>query len=103
MSILIVKDYGISLQYRKGLVVISKKGTILRKVPLMSLEAIYILTGGVMISSKLARMAARTGVDVIFFDHKGTPLARLDPPYHTRTVLTRRMQYEAYNLSLIHI
>ncbi len=99
MSTLIIKDYGISLRYRKGLLLICKNGQILKKIALANIEQIIIVTSGVMISSKLVRAIIRANIDLIFLDHKGEPIARLDPPYHTKTILTRRLQYEAYNNS----
>ena len=97
MSILVVKDYGISLRYRKGLVLITRGNEILNRIPLSSLEKVYILTSGVNFSSKLVRALVRASVDVIFMDHKGYPIAKITPPHHTRTILTKRLQYEAYH------
>ncbi len=41
MSILVVKDYGISLRYRKGLVLITRGNEILNRIPLSSLEKVF--------------------------------------------------------------
>ena len=97
MSTIIIKDYGISLRYRKGLMLVSKNGNVVKKIPLANVEEILVLTSGVMISSKLIRAVVRANINLVFMSHKGEPVARLDPPYHTKTVLTRRLQYEAYN------
>ena len=38
------------------------------------------MTGGVAISSRLVRALSRNLIDVVFFDGKGEPVARLFPP-----------------------
>ena len=96
MTVLIVKDYGVAVRLRRGLVLVCKGEEVLARVPLCHLERVIVVTSGVMVSSKLVRAASRAGVDLLFMDHRGEPVARLAPPYATRTVLTRRLQYEAY-------
>jgi len=97
MSEVIIKDYGISLRYKKGLMLVYKKGEVLKRIPLTNVRRIIVLTSGVSISSKLVRALVRSSIDLYFLNSRGEPIARLDPPYHTKTVYTRRMQYEAYN------
>jgi len=41
---------------------------------------VWILTGGVAVSSRLVRALSRNLVDVVFFDGRGEPVARLFPP-----------------------
>jgi len=54
------------------------------------------LTGGVAISSRLVRALSRNLVDVVFFDGRGEPVARLFPPDSNGVAAHRRAQYEAY-------
>lgn len=97
MRTLIVKDYGIILRFRKGLIVVDRKSGDKCKVPLSAVDQILLLTGGILVSSKLMRIASRNGIEIVILDSRGNPCARLVPPYHTRTVMTKRLQYEAYN------
>ena len=40
----------------------------------------YGLTGGAAVSSRLVRALSRNLIDVVFFDRRGEPAARLLPP-----------------------
>ncbi|MGC9051754.1 CRISPR-associated endonuclease Cas1 [Pyrobaculum sp.] len=92
----VVKDWGVSLGYRRGALVVRKRGGGEQAVPLHQVDRVWILTGGVSISSRLVRALARHFVDVVFFDGRGEPAARLFPPEANGTVAHRRAQYEAY-------
>ena len=91
----VVKDWGVSLGYSRGALVIKKRGGVDR-IPLFQVDRIWILTGGVSISSRLVRALSHHFIDVVFFDAKGNPVARLFPPEANGTVTHRRAQYEAY-------
>ena len=75
----VVKDYGVFLGYSRGALVVRKRGEE-KRVPLHQVDRIWILTGGVAISSRLVRALSRNLIDVVFFDGKGEPVARLFPP-----------------------
>jgi len=91
---LIIGGYGISLRIKKGNIVLtSKKKT--QAVPLTDIDSIIILTSGVTISSKAIRALANSGVQLVVTDSRGMPTSVLHHPFTTRTVETRRAQYEA--------
>ena len=96
MLSLIVKDYGVSLRYRKGLIIVCKKGEVVEKIPLVKVDEIWLLTSGITISTRLIRVLAKTGKQLYIMSHTGNIIARLETPICTKTVLTRRKQYEAY-------
>ncbi|MEM1604615.1 MAG: CRISPR-associated endonuclease Cas1 [Zestosphaera sp.] len=94
MKNLIIGGYGISLRIKKGNIVLtSKKKT--QAVPLTDIDSIIILTSGVTISSKAIRALANSGVQLVVTDSRGMPTSVLHHPFTTRTVETRRAQYEA--------
>jgi CRISPR-associated protein Cas1 len=93
---LIIKGYGISIGVKKGNVVLrSKKKT--QAVPLTDIDSIIILTSGVSVTSKAVRLLARAGVQLVITDSRGMPAVVLHHPFTTRTVDTRRAQYEAFH------
>ena len=92
---MVVKDWGVFLGYSRGALVVKKRGKE-ERIPLFQVSRIWVLTSGVAISSKLVRALSRHFVDVVFFDAKGNPVARLFPPEANGTVTHRRAQYEAY-------
>lgn len=96
MTILIIKDYGVKLSFRKGMIVILKNSKVIDKIPLANINQILILTSGVSISSKLIRTCLKNFIDIVFFDHKGEPIGRIYPSILGGTVIHRRHQYEAY-------
>lgn len=94
MKNLIIRGYGVSLKVKKGNVVLaSKKRT--QTIPLTDIDSIIILTSGVSISSKAIRALAESGIQLIITNSRGMPVSILHHPYITRTVDTRRAQYEA--------
>ncbi len=58
---------------------VRKRGEV-KRVPLHQVDRIWILTGGVALSSRLVRALSRNLIDVVFFDGRGEPVARLFPP-----------------------
>jgi len=93
---LVIKSWGVYLGFSRDAVVIRQRGGGERRVPIYQVDRIWILTGGVAISSKLLRECARRFIDVVIFDGRGMPLARVFPPEANGTVSHRRAQYEAY-------
>ncbi len=94
MRTLIIRDYGIKLRVRKGLIVIqSRKGS--EVVPLGEVESILILTSGVSITSKVLRKLTSAGIQLAVADSRGMPVAVIHHPFTTKTVVTRRAQYES--------
>lgn len=103
MKTLIIRGYGISLRVKKGsLVLKSRKKT--QVVPLTEIDSIIILTSGVTITSKALRTLTESGVQLVVTDSRGMPTSVLHHPFITRTVETRRAQYEAlYNGRANHL
>lgn len=94
MRNLIIKGYGINIGVRKGNVVLrSRKKT--RVVPLTDIDSIIVLTSGVTITTKAVRALTRSGVNLVITDSRGMPTSVLHHPFTTKTVETRRAQYEA--------
>lgn len=92
---MIISGYGIRLRYRKGLILVeSKNGN--QEMPLFDIDQVVIATSGVWFSSKLVRKLIENGVDLVILDSRGMPAGRVYPPYVSRTVETRRMQYLAH-------
>ncbi len=92
---LVIKSHGAFLGYRRGLIVV-RRGNTVEKVPMAEVRRIWILTSGVSVSSRLVRAAARSLVDIVYLDHRGTPVARVFPPEPNGTVAHKRAQYRAY-------
>ncbi|ACB39520.1 CRISPR-associated endonuclease Cas1 [Pyrobaculum neutrophilum] len=92
----VVKEHGVSLGYSRWALVVRRRGGAAERIPIHQVDRLWILTGGVSISSRLVRALARSFVDVVFFDGRGNPAARLFPPEANGTVAHRRAQYEAY-------
>ncbi|MEM1732953.1 MAG: CRISPR-associated endonuclease Cas1 [Thermosphaera sp.] len=96
MKTLVISGYGIRLRYRKGLILVeSKDGK--HEIPLFDVDQLVIATSGVWFSSKLVRKLVEHGVDLVVLDSRGLPAGRVYPPFVSRTVETRRMQYLAHN------
>ncbi|RLG86632.1 MAG: CRISPR-associated endonuclease Cas1 [Thermoprotei archaeon] len=95
MRTLVVSGHGVRLRVSKGVLVVEHSGG-REAVPLAELERIVIATGGVSVTSSFVRKALGYGIDIVFLDSRGVPIARLYPPWITRTVESRRAQYLAY-------
>lgn len=95
MRELVLKEHGVALRARRGLLVVeSRKGRL--EVSPCELDQVVVVSGGVSVTSSAVRLLMQNGVDLVFLDSRGAPLGRLYPPYVNRTVLTRRCQYSAY-------
>ncbi|MEM1916628.1 MAG: CRISPR-associated endonuclease Cas1 [Ignisphaera sp.] len=57
------------------------------------IDCVVVASSRVSISSKAIRVAARRGIDFVFLDFNGMPIARLYPPYINKTVAVRVSQY----------
>ncbi len=93
MKTITISGYGLKLSFRKGLFVISKNGEKVQEFSPLEIEQIIITTSGIAITSKAVRVASRLGIDIVFLDHKGEVIARLQPSWTSRTIETKRMQY----------
>ncbi|MCX6718930.1 MAG: CRISPR-associated endonuclease Cas1, partial [Candidatus Taylorbacteria bacterium] len=66
-------------------------------IPARKVEQILILGSGISVSSDAIDMANDLGVEIVFANYYGKPLARLIPASLGGTVKTRREQYYAYD------
>ncbi|WP_460126296.1 CRISPR-associated endonuclease Cas1 [Stetteria hydrogenophila] len=89
-----VSGYGVTLGVKSGsLVVRSREGS--RVVPVGEVDVVVVATSGVSVTSRAVRLLARAGVELVFLDHRGDPVAILYSSNPTRTTETRRAQYAA--------
>jgi len=65
-------------------------------IPARKVEQILVLGSGISVSSDAVEMADGLGVEIVFANYWGRPLARLIPASLGGTVKTRREQYYAY-------
>ncbi|MBI4492649.1 MAG: CRISPR-associated endonuclease Cas1 [Chloroflexi bacterium] len=75
---------------------ISVKGEVQRECPLLGLEHVLVLGGGVSLSADAVRACAERGIPVTFLGWTGQPYATLLSPDLVGTVQTRRQQLLAY-------
>ena len=101
MSTIIIKDYGISLRYRKGLMLVSKNGNVVKKIPLANVEEILVLTSGVMISSKLIRAVVRANINLVFMSHKSEFRAKIATEVMKRIESKVRYQGQKVKLEIV--
>jgi CRISPR-associated protein Cas1 len=80
-----------------GIYVVKRLGEGIEKVAIPpDVDAIVIASSRVGISSKAIRLAASRGIDVVFLDSTGYPVARVYPPYISKTIATRVAQYTLF-------
>ena len=98
MKVFFVATPGSRVVARKGgIYVVKKTGEGVERVAVPpDVEAIIIASSRVGVSSKAIRLAAARGIDVVFLDHTGFPIARVYPPYISKTVATRVAQYTLF-------
>lgn len=99
VRVLHVAGYGITVGVKSGsLVVRSREGS--RVIPLGEVDVVVIATSGVSVTAKAVRLMARAGVELVFLDPRGDPVAILYTSHTTRTTETRRAQYAALHNGL---
>ncbi len=72
------------------------KGELVAERPLLGLEHVLVLGGGVSLSADAIRACAERGIPISFISRSGAPYAKLIAPELTGTVQTRRQQLLAY-------
>ncbi len=75
---------------------VSLKGATLDERPLLGLEHVLVLGGGVSLSADAIRACAERGIPISFVSRSGAPYAKLIAPELTGTVQTRRQQLLAF-------
>ncbi|MEB2837273.1 MAG: CRISPR-associated endonuclease Cas1 [Desulfurococcales archaeon] len=92
--ILHVTGYGVTIGASGGSLVIRSRGSS-QAVPPSDVDVVVVATSGVSVTSSAVRLMARLGVELVFLDSRGDPVAILYSSHTTRTTDTRRAQYQA--------
>ncbi|MEZ0248837.1 MAG: CRISPR-associated endonuclease Cas1, partial [Thermoproteus sp.] len=70
---IVVASYGAKVAARRGLLVVkSKEGA--KEYPLHQVDEVFLLTGGISITTRALRALLRAGATVAVFDQRGEPL-----------------------------
>ncbi len=93
---LLVDQPGSFLGKHSERLLLSVKGERVAERPLLGLEHVLILAGGVSLSADAIRECAERGIPISFLSRSGTPYAKLVSPELTGTVQTRRQQLLAF-------
>jgi CRISPR-associated protein Cas1 len=98
MKVFFIASPGSRLVARKGGIYVVKKVKegFERVVVPSDVDAIIIASSRVGISSKAISLATAKGIDIVFLDYTGFPVARVYPPYINKTVATRVTQYTLF-------
>jgi len=91
---IVVAAYGARVRARKGLLVVEGGGGA-RQYPLHEVDEVFLLTGGISITTKALRALLRAGAVVAVFDQRGEPLGVFMRPVGDATGVKRRCQYQA--------
>ncbi|HOT06799.1 MAG TPA: CRISPR-associated endonuclease Cas1 [Methanotrichaceae archaeon] len=96
MSRIILSDRGTFLGKSGEQFRVTRKDEPEVQIPARKVEQILVLGSGISVSSDAVQMADQLGVEIVFANYFGKPLARLIPASLGGTVKTRREQYYAY-------
>lgn len=91
---IVVASYGAKIASRRGLLLVkTKEGE--RQYPLHQVDEVFLLTGGISVTTKALRALLRAGATVAVFDGRGEPLGVFMKPVGDATGEKRRCQYAA--------
>jgi CRISPR-associated protein Cas1 len=93
---LIVEERGTFVRKHQGRLRVQKEKQVLQEVPLLHLEQVLIVGGGIGISSDAIRACCEQGTPIHFLSSRGSAEASLYSAGLTGTVQTRRAQLRAY-------
>lgn len=96
MKVFFISSPGSKVICRGGGIYVVRKGSKERTLVPPDVDCIVVASSRVSISSKAVRTVARRGIDLVFLDFDGTPVARLYPPLINKTVATRVSQYTLF-------
>ncbi|HSH82122.1 MAG TPA: CRISPR-associated endonuclease Cas1 [Herpetosiphonaceae bacterium] len=94
---LIVEEFGTFVRKHQGRLRVQKDKQVLQEVPLLHLEQVLIVGGGIGISSDAIRACCEQGTPIHFLSSLGRAEASLYSAGLTGTVQTRRAQLRAYD------
>jgi len=92
--LIVLSGYGVYLRARKGLFQVVRKGSKPEEIPPVEVDAIIVDTKAASISSSAVLLAAKLGVDILFYDG-WRPAARLLPATYGSTLKTWVKQLHA--------
>ncbi|MFN3805356.1 MAG: CRISPR-associated endonuclease Cas1 [Pyrobaculum sp.] len=91
---IVVASHGVRIRARRGLLVVeSREGR--REYPLHQVDEVFLMTGGISISTKALRMLLTAGATVAVFNPRGEPVGVFMKPVGDATGMKRRCQYQA--------
>ena len=93
---LLIDQFGSYLGKHSERIQVKVKGELVAEAPLLTLENVLIMSGGVSLSSDALRLCAENGIPIYYLSSRGEPYAALYAAGLGGTVATRRAQYEAY-------
>lgn len=93
---LLLDQFGSYLGKHSERIQVKVKGELIAEAPLLTLENVLVLSGGVSLSSDALRLCAENGIPIYYLSSRGEPYAALYAAGLGGTVATRRAQYEAY-------
>jgi len=93
---LIVDQYGAFIGKRSERLRVKVKGELKMEVPIIDLEQVLVVAGGVSLSSDAIRLCTEAGIPIHFVSRSGKPYARVASADLLGTVQTRREQLLAY-------
>ena len=94
VRILHVAGYGLTIGASGGSLVVRSRDSS-KIIPLSEVDVVIVATSGVSVTSRAVRLMAGLGVELVFLDSRGDPVAILYSSHTTRTTDTRRAQYAA--------
>jgi len=99
VKIFFIASPGSRIVARKGGIYVVKRsgGSFEKTVVPPDVDVVIVASSRVGISSKAIKLAAARGIDVVFLDRTGFPVARVYPPFINKTIATRVAQYKAFS------
>lgn len=97
---LIVEGPGSFIGKHQGRLRVTRKGTLVTEAPLIHLEHVLVVDGGVSISSDAIRVCAEQGIPIHFLDGVGRVQAAMYAAGLTATIASRRAQLAAWDSPL---
>ena len=94
---LIVDQFGMFVRKHQGRLRVHRDKEVVQEVPLLHLEQVLIIGGGIGISSDAIRACCEQGTPIHFLSSRGPAEASLYSAGLTGTVRTRRAQLRAYD------
>lgn len=94
---LIVEGPGTFIGKHQGRLRVTRQGTVVTEAPLIHLEQVVIVDGGVSISSDAVQVCAEQGIPIHFLDGLGRVQAGMYAAGLTATVISRRAQLAAFD------